>query len=234
MTEERSHLFAVIENRYADYAVYDDTGGRIGKDYDLFVDENGNLEYLDVKMGSLGLRARLIPVDDAPVNERWQLVEASESKERVKDATSFDDKETTPEFDWQVRSFFGAVSDEALEVLSTEWIVPFLLVCLQERDCRGHELMRKMVDLGLGATRSAAMYRALRQMEKEGTIVSEPDRFDRNPFQRKYSITEFGEAYLEYLANAFAKYRKEMLLFFRIYNRQHTPESYDRSTRTLG
>ncbi|MDQ3926183.1 MAG: hypothetical protein M3272_04235, partial [Actinomycetota bacterium] len=163
MVEERGDLFAVTENWYVDYAVYDDVGGRTGKVHGLFTGENGNLEYLGAEIGSLGLRATPIPIDTARVNERRQLVELCESKERLRDATILeDDEEMITEIDSRVRDFFGVVSDEVLEELSVEWIVPFLLVRLQEWDYRGHELTRKMRDLGFGATRSAAMYRALR------------------------------------------------------------------------
>jgi poly-beta-hydroxybutyrate-responsive repressor len=235
MVEERGDLFAVTENRFVDYAVCDDVDGRTGKVYGLFADENGNLEYLGAKVGSLGLRATPIPIDIARVNERRKLVELCESKERLKDAAILeDDKEMITEIDSRVRDFFGVVSDELLEELSVEWVVPFLLVCLQEWDYRGHELTRKMSDLGFGATRSAAMYRALRQMEKEGIIISETDRIDRGPANRRYSITDVGEAYLECLANAFAQYQKEMDLISRIYNRQHITEHRGRSTRTSG
>jgi DNA-binding PadR family transcriptional regulator len=37
------------------------------------------------------------------------------------------------------------------------------------------------------------MYRALRQMEKEGTILSKRDGIDYRLPRRKYSITESGE-----------------------------------------
>jgi PadR family transcriptional regulator PadR len=235
MVEERGDLFAVTENWYVDYAVYDDVGGGTGKVHGLFTSENGNLEYLGAEIGPLGLRATPIPIDTARVNERRQLVELCESKERLRDATILeDDEEMITEIDSRVRDFFGVVSDEVLEELTVEWIVPFLLVRLQEWDYRGHELTRKMRDLGFGATRSAAMYRALRQMEKEGMIISEPDRIDRHPSHRRYSITDVGEAYLECLANAFAQYQKEMDLFSRIYNRQHITEHRGRSTRTSG
>lgn len=218
MAEERGDLFAVTEDRYADCVVYEDVDGKV---YDLFVDENGSLEYLGVKLRCLGPRATLVPID------------IPRSKERGEDAT-LDDKEIASELDQWLKSLFGVASDGSLEVLSADWIVPFLLVCLRNRNRYGRELTRKMIDLGFGMRRSEAMYRALRQMEKEGVIVSEPDGCGHGLSRRRYSITELGEAYLEYLANAFARYRKEMDLFLQAYNEQHTPESRARSARASG
>jgi len=232
MTEERGDPFAATGNRYADYAVYDDAGDEIGKVEDLFVDENGNPDHLGVKTSFLGPKTTFIPMDTARVDVR-RLVEFSGSKERGADAI-LDYGETTPELGRRFRSFFGVASDEALEAFSADWIAPFLLVCLRDGDRYGHELTRRMIDLGFGARRSGAMYRALRQMEKEGMIFSEPDGFDRALSQRRCSITEFGEAYLECLADAFARYQKDTDLFLRAYNEQHVPESRGRSTRASG
>lgn len=216
MAEERGDLFGVAENQYANCTVNEDTGGKV---HDLFVDENGGLEYLGVKMHSLGPKSALI------------LVDTSSSKERGEGAL-LDSEETTPELDQRLKSLFGVASDGSLEMLSADWIVPFLLVCLRDRNRYGRELTRKMIDLGFGMRRAEAIYRALRQMEKEGVVVSVP--IGHGLSRRRYSITESGEAYLEYLANAFARYRKEMDLFLRAYNEQHTPESRSRSARASG
>jgi DNA-binding PadR family transcriptional regulator len=52
--------------------------------------------------------------------------------------------------------------EDTLEVLSTPWLVPFLLLLMRERDSYGQDLTRRIADLGLGATRSGTVYRALR------------------------------------------------------------------------
>ena len=65
-------------------------------------------------------------------------------------------------------------------------------------------------------------------------IFSEPVGFGYGPSRRRYAITGLGEAYLEFLANALAQYRKEMDLFFRIYEKQRALEQRDRSAGTSG
>jgi stress response protein YsnF len=106
--KERSDRFTELEERYAGYEVYDLNGEKIGKVDDLFINENDQPEYIGVKMGFLGMKATLIPMDVCTVDEGRRVIEVSESKDRVKDAPSFDDdEEITPEYENTVRSYFG-------------------------------------------------------------------------------------------------------------------------------
>ena len=57
-------------------------------------------------------------------------------------------------------------------------------------------------------------------MEKEGVLVCEDYEFDCLPSRRKYSITELGDVYLEYLANALMEYGREIDVFLQIYDKQ--------------
>ena len=100
-----------LEEKYEDYKVYDNRGERIGKVDDLFVDETDREEYIGVKMGFLGLKSTLIPMDIVRVNEGERTIEVSESKAHVRDAPSFDDDEDiTPDYEDRIRSHFGLES----------------------------------------------------------------------------------------------------------------------------
>src|SRR5215211_7722390 len=106
--EERSDRFTAIEDRYAGYTVYDPNGEKIGKVDDLFVDENDQPEYLGVKMGFLGTKATLIPWEIASADEEGRRVEVSVEKGKAKDGPAFDDdREITPEYENEVRSYYG-------------------------------------------------------------------------------------------------------------------------------
>ncbi len=106
--EERADRFTAMEDLYTGYTVYDMNYEKIGKVNDLFIDESDRPEYIGVKMGFLGLRSTLIPVDITRVNERRQLIEVAEPKDRIKNAPTFDnDEEITPDLEQQVRSHFG-------------------------------------------------------------------------------------------------------------------------------
>ena len=110
------------------------------------------------------------------------------------------------------------MSDRMLEA-PPAWLMPFVLLNLRELDSYGYELVQKMADFGFsGAKRPEAIYRALRQMEKDGMVASERDGSDGKRSQRSYSITESGKAYLEFWANSLARYQEEIDLFLKIYS----------------
>jgi sporulation protein YlmC with PRC-barrel domain len=102
-----------LEEKYEGYKVYDNRGERIGKVDDLFIDEADREEYIGVKMGFLGRKSTLIPMDIVRVNEADRAIEVSESKDHVKDAPSFDDDEDiTREYEERIRSHFGLASQD--------------------------------------------------------------------------------------------------------------------------
>jgi uncharacterized protein (TIGR02271 family) len=106
--ESRSDGFTAIEDQYAGYTVYDNSGSKIGKVDDLFLDENDQPEYVGVKMGFLGTRSTLIPMEAATVDESSGSITVSSDKDTVKNGPSFDDdREITPEYENEVRSYYG-------------------------------------------------------------------------------------------------------------------------------
>ena len=112
--EERSDRFTAVEDQYAGYTVVDESGSKIGKVDDLFVDENDQPEYFGVKMGFLGTSSTLIPADIATTNDEQGFIEVSQPKSTVKDGPAFDDdREITPEYENEVRSYYGLGSVES-------------------------------------------------------------------------------------------------------------------------
>lgn len=109
------------------------------------------------------------------------------------------------------------MNDEVFEAPSTCWLVPFLLLSLREQDHYGDELEQRMGDFDSGSTRPWAMYQNLRQMEKEGMLISHYDRGDSEIFRRRYSIAELGEVYLERWASCLAGCREKVDLFLSVY-----------------
>lgn len=100
-----------LEEKYENYKVYDNRGEKIGKVDDLFVDESDREEYIGVKLGLLGMKSTLIPMEIVRVNEDDRSIEVSDTKDRVKDAPSFDDDEDiTSEYEERIRSHFGLES----------------------------------------------------------------------------------------------------------------------------
>ena len=112
--EERNDRFTAIEDEYAGYTVHDSNGEKIGKVDDLFLNENDQPEYFGVKMGFLGTRSTLIPAEIATTNGERGSIEVSQPKSTVKDGPSFDDdREITPEYENEVRSYYGLESTQS-------------------------------------------------------------------------------------------------------------------------
>jgi uncharacterized protein (TIGR02271 family) len=106
--EERSDRFTAIEDQYAGYTVVDEGGSKIGKVDDLFLDESDQPEYFGVKMGLLGTSSTLIPADITTVDNEQGFIEVSQTKSTVQDGPAFDDdREITPEYENEVRSYYG-------------------------------------------------------------------------------------------------------------------------------
>ncbi len=106
--EYRTDRFTALEDQYAGYTVYDRQGEKIGKVDDLFVDENDQPEYIGVKMGFLGTRSTLIPMEIAKVDEGNRRIEVSVDEAQTKDGPAFDDdEEITPEYEERVYSHYG-------------------------------------------------------------------------------------------------------------------------------
>src|ERR687893_1449278 len=106
--EERTDRFTAIEDRFAGYEVYDQSGEKIGKVDDLFVDENDQPEYVGVKMGFLGRSSTLIPWELVTPDESSGNLTVATDKDAAKNGPAFDDdREITPEFEQQVYSYYG-------------------------------------------------------------------------------------------------------------------------------
>src|SRR3712207_2369032 len=110
--EERSDRFTAVEDRFAGYEVYDQSGEKIGKVDDLFVDESDQPEYIGVKMGFLGTRSTLIPWEAvSSTDDDGRAITVATDKETAKNGPAFDDdREITPEFEQQVYSYYGLQS----------------------------------------------------------------------------------------------------------------------------
>jgi uncharacterized protein (TIGR02271 family) len=114
--EERSDRFTAIEDRYAGYEVYDQSGSKIGKVDDLFVDESDQPEYIGVKMGLLGTSSTLIPWGLVTPDEDSGRLTVATDKDTAKNGPAFDDdRKITPEFEQQIYSYYGLQSSSGTE-----------------------------------------------------------------------------------------------------------------------
>ena len=97
-----------LQNAYSNYKVYDHHYNEIGKVDDIFVDENDQPEYIGVKMGFLGLKSTVVPMELVRVNEKRGLIEVAESEDFIKNGPSFDDDEViSPEHESEILRYYG-------------------------------------------------------------------------------------------------------------------------------
>lgn len=104
-----------------------------------------------------------------------------------------------------------------VEVRPRNWLVPVILLSLREWNSYGYELMERTAAFGFEAMNPGTLYRTLRQMEKDGVVESEWETSKGGPARRMYTITDAGEAYLDFWAEALEQYRRNMESFFRLY-----------------
>ena len=107
--ENSDERFAALEERFSGYEVYDNAGRKVGRVDEIFVDEDGRPEYVGVKTGPSGSGSPLIPLEAARVDEgRRAIGVTSLPKSRIEDGPSYSDgREITPDFEQQVRSYYG-------------------------------------------------------------------------------------------------------------------------------
>ena len=103
------------------------------------------------------------------------------------------------------------------EVRPRNWLVPVTLLTLRESTTYGYKLMEQAAAFGFAAMNPGTLYRTLRHMEKDGLCESEWETNKTGPARRVYSITDAGEAYLGFWAEALEQYRRNMDAFFSLY-----------------
>ncbi len=97
------------------------------------------------------------------------------------------------------------------------WVEAVILLTLREWNTYGYDLMKRAATLGFEAMNPGTLYRTLRQMEKNGVVKSKWETSKGGPARRMYSITDAGEAYLQFWAKSLEQYQRNLDAFFRIY-----------------
>jgi PadR family transcriptional regulator, regulatory protein PadR len=105
-----------------------------------------------------------------------------------------------------------------IELRPRNWLVPVILLSLRECTSYGYKLMEQAAAFGFVAMNPGTLYRTLRHMEKDGLCESEWDTSSGGgPARRVYSITDAGEAYLDFWAKSLEQYQRNMNAFFQLY-----------------
>jgi len=105
------------------------------------------------------------------------------------------------------------------EVRPKNLLVPVLLMALQRSNSYGYKLMEETAAFWREAISPGTVYRALRQMEKNGNIKSTWETNANGPARRMYYITDTGEAYLDLWITSLKQYQSNVEAFLELYHR---------------
>jgi PadR family transcriptional regulator PadR len=110
------------------------------------------------------------------------------------------------------------------------WLTPVLLASLREWNSYGYQLIKQTTAFGYKTTNPGTFYRTLRRMEEQGMVKSfwETDGKE-GPARRMYSITDIGEAYLEFWVKGLEQYQQMLDAFFRLYTGTPSRKVKDKS-----
>ena len=111
----------------------------------------------------------------------------------------------------------GERKQKAQEARPRNWLMPMMLLSLQEWNSYGYELMERTAAFGFQTMNPGTMYRTLRQLEKNGHVKSKWETSGAGPARRMYSITDTGEAYLALWATSLKQFQQTMDAFFKLY-----------------
>ena len=104
------------------------------------------------------------------------------------------------------------------------WLQPFLLLALEQWQSHGYELIRRMSGFGFETLDRGSVYRTLRQLEKDGLVVSGWDTSKDGPARRLYTLTDAGRIYLNTWAASLRGYQAMLNHFFSLYPSPAAPE----------
>ena len=99
------------------------------------------------------------------------------------------------------------------------FLQPCLLLLLFQRPSHGYDLLDRLALAGLsiGAPDPAAVYRTLRQMERDGLVISRWDPSSHGPPRRTYELSSEGEDLLHTWAQSIRQNRKVLDRYLTLY-----------------
>jgi poly-beta-hydroxybutyrate-responsive repressor len=97
------------------------------------------------------------------------------------------------------------------------YLMAWLLVMLKDLNLHGYEIMTALRDNFAITTDPGTVYRALRQLERDGYISSRWSAQDQGPARRVYTLTGAGTDALKLWSAALEQYRTNLDAFFSLY-----------------
>jgi PadR family transcriptional regulator, regulatory protein PadR len=113
------------------------------------------------------------------------------------------------------------------------FLQPCLLLLLFQRPSHGYDLLDRLAQAGLsiGAPDPAAVYRTLRQMERDGLVISRWDPSSHGPPRRTYELSSEGEDLLHTWAQSIRQNRKVLDRYLTLYSSKIDQDAPDEHVR---
>src|SRR5271165_1466661 len=113
----------------------------------------------------------------------------------------------------------GERSDAGLPPRGTpkNYLMAWLLVMLKDLNLHGYEIMKALKENFAVVSDPGTVYRALRQLERDGYITSWWDPKEQGPARRIYTLTDNGQEALRVWGDALELYRRNLDAFFSLY-----------------
>jgi PadR family transcriptional regulator, regulatory protein PadR len=97
------------------------------------------------------------------------------------------------------------------------YLMAWLLVMLKDLNLHGYEIMKELKENFAVVSDPGTVYRALRQLERDGYISSWWDPKEQGPARRIYTLTDTGLDALKLWSTALEQYRTNLDAFFSLY-----------------
>ncbi len=97
------------------------------------------------------------------------------------------------------------------------YLMAWVLVMIADHSLHGYEITKELNEKFDIVTDAGTVYRALRQLERDGYISSWWDPKEQGPARRFYALTEAGNAALRMWSEALDQYRTNLETFFALY-----------------
>jgi poly-beta-hydroxybutyrate-responsive repressor len=114
---------------------------------------------------------------------------------------------------------FGNPRESGLPPKGTpkNYLMAWLLVMLADKSLHGYEIAKELNEKFEVITDAGSVYRALRQLERDGYISSWWNPSGQGPARRFYALTQTGDAALRVWSEALDQYRSNLETFFSLY-----------------
>ena len=111
----------------------------------------------------------------------------------------------------------SARADPAAGWAPRDMLIPYVLLAVSLQRAHGYLIQESLKNVGFFGVELSTLYRTLRQLEKEGLLLSSWEPGPTGPARRVYSLTDAGAAWLQSWSFALEAYRAMIDRFFGLY-----------------